>query len=93
MDPEVSFGRWVKERRKALDLTQHTFAEQMSCAVSTIQKIETDARRPSRHLAELLAARLQILPDERDAFLRLARHCPPRHRNRDTRLDSLQRET
>ena len=41
-----SFGRWLRQRRKALDLTQADLADQVGCSVITIQKIEADARRP-----------------------------------------------
>jgi predicted ATPase/DNA-binding XRE family transcriptional regulator len=73
MDTKRSFGRWVKQRRKALDLTQHALAQRIDCALSTIQKIEIDARQPSRQIAELLAKHLELAPSERDAFLHLAR--------------------
>jgi non-specific serine/threonine protein kinase len=73
MDDAVSFGHWLKQRRKALDLTQERLAEQVNCAVQTIRKLESNARRPSRQLAEHLAAQLLIAPDERAAFLEWAR--------------------
>ena len=73
MDDLVSFGAWVQQRRKALDLTQAELAGRVGCAVVTIKKIEGDERRPSRHMAELLADRLRIPSLEREAFLRRAR--------------------
>lgn len=76
MASKLSFGRWVKQRRKALDMTQHELAHRIGCALSTIQKIELDARQPSRQMATLLADHLDIAPAERDAFLHLARHQP-----------------
>lgn len=76
MDAKLSFGLWVKQRRKALDLTQHALAQRIGCALSTIQKIEIDARQPSQEMAALLADHLEIIPAERDAFLRLARRQP-----------------
>ncbi len=54
MDSEVSFGLWLKRRRKALDLTQDSLAQRVGCSLATIQKIESDERRPSRQIAELL---------------------------------------
>ncbi len=68
-----SFGYWLRRRRKALDLTQDALAESVSCSASAIRKIETDERRPSKHLAERLADRLGISPAERAAFLEAAR--------------------
>ncbi|MBV9789660.1 MAG: tetratricopeptide repeat protein [Chloroflexi bacterium] len=73
MQSDMSFGRWLKQRRKALDLTQDDLARQVGCSVVTIRKIEVDERRPSRQIAELLAHHLAILPHERSAFLQFAR--------------------
>jgi predicted ATPase/transcriptional regulator with XRE-family HTH domain len=73
MNSEISFGRWLKERRKALDLTQYDFARRIGCAIVTIRKIESDQRRPSTQLAELMAEQLELSADERKAFLRFAR--------------------
>jgi predicted ATPase/DNA-binding XRE family transcriptional regulator len=73
MESTASFGYWVRRRRKALDLTQAALAQQAGCAVVTIRKIEADESRPSRQLAERLAACLALAPDERDGFLKAAR--------------------
>jgi transcriptional regulator with XRE-family HTH domain len=53
---DYSFGTWMRHRRKTLDLTQPELAERLHCSVNTIKKLETDARRPSKQLAELLAS-------------------------------------
>src|SRR4051812_42308029 len=73
MEREQSFAHWLKQRRKALDLTQHELARLVGCAVITIQQIEGERRRPSKPMAELLANHLEIPADQREAFLRLAR--------------------
>jgi predicted ATPase/transcriptional regulator with XRE-family HTH domain len=73
MQSDVSFGRWLKQRRKALGLTQDDLARRVGCSVVTIRKIEVDERRPSRQIAMLLADHLAILPHERAAFLQFAR--------------------
>ena len=73
MDSIVSFGYWVRRRRKTLDLTQVTLAQRVGCSVVTIRKIERDERRPSRQMAELLADHLLIPDAERDNYIRLAR--------------------
>lgn len=73
MQSAYSFGHWIKRRRKALDLTQVELAEQVGCSLSTLVKIEADARRPSRQIAELLARQLEIPPEELDLFIRIAR--------------------
>jgi len=73
MSIESSFGRWVRRRRKALDLTQHELARRVACAGESLRKIEADVRRPSRQLAERLAEALELPPDVRVAFIRAAR--------------------
>jgi predicted ATPase/transcriptional regulator with XRE-family HTH domain len=70
---ETSFGRWLQRRRKALDLTQEELAQRVSCAAETLRKIEADARRPSRQIAERLAEALEIPETDRPAFIKAAR--------------------
>ena len=70
---EHSFGNWVRHRRKTLDLTQQELAKRVGCSISLIFKIESDERRPSRQIAELLAECLEIPPDHRPLFLKVAR--------------------
>lgn len=71
-----TFGRWVKRQRRALGLTQEQLAERVCCALVTIQKIETDVRRPSTEIAERIADVLCIPSDARASFLALARIRP-----------------
>ncbi len=73
MDIEVSFGAWVSKQRQALDLTRAQLARCVGCSVSGLRKIETDERRPSRQIAELLAECLQIPPEEYPTFIKVAR--------------------
>jgi predicted ATPase/transcriptional regulator with XRE-family HTH domain len=73
MSPAQSFGHWLRQRRRALDLTQAELARRAACAPITIRKLEADQSRPSRQLAEILAEQLAIPLDERDAFVRFAR--------------------
>src|SRR5688572_17751712 len=68
-----SFGNWIKQRRKALDLTQNELAERVACSPETIKKIEAQKRQPSKQLAELLMRELKIDVGERDRFIALAR--------------------
>ena len=72
-DRTSSFGYWLRRRRKALDLTQEALAQRVSCSGFSIRKIEADERRPSRRLAERLAASLAIPEEERRDFLDAAR--------------------
>ena len=76
MSNDVSFGRWLSARRHLLDLTQDELARQAGCAVVTIRKLEADERRPSKQLAERLAACLALPIGERASFVRLARADP-----------------
>ncbi len=76
MNSELSFGTWLKKRRKALDLTQQELADRVCCAVITLQKIEASERRPSTQIAALLAEHLAITPEDRAAFISFARTPP-----------------
>jgi predicted ATPase/transcriptional regulator with XRE-family HTH domain len=73
MEAEVSFGAWVTRQRKALDLTREQLARCVGYSVPGLRKIESDERRPSRQMAELLANCLHILPEQRPTFLQVAR--------------------
>lgn len=73
MEGNASFGYWLRRRRKAFDLTQEDLAERVGCSLVMIRKIESDARRPSRQIAELLAEQLLIPVEERPAFIQAAR--------------------
>ena len=79
MKDAALFGSWVRQRRKALDLTQHVLADLVGCSVATLKKIEADQRRPSRQLAERLAASLHVPSSEQAAFLARARRLVVQH--------------
>jgi transcriptional regulator with XRE-family HTH domain len=40
MHDDVSFGQWLKQQRKARDLTQANLARLVGCAAVTLRKIE-----------------------------------------------------
>jgi predicted ATPase/transcriptional regulator with XRE-family HTH domain len=73
MSGQTSFGTWLRERRKALDLTQDQLALRIGCSFETIRKIESGVRRPSRQVAELLAEVLAIPEEQQAEFVRFAR--------------------
>ena len=73
MDGQISFGHWLEKRRKALDLTREELAQKVGCSISTLRKIESDERRPSKQLADLLADALDIQTEERTIFLKFSR--------------------
>ncbi|MBV9788815.1 MAG: tetratricopeptide repeat protein [Chloroflexi bacterium] len=81
MTSSDSFGRWVKQRRKALDLTQAELARQVGCAEITIRKIEASEVRPSRHFITRLAELLDIDLADRAAFIAAGRGHPQRQFN------------
>jgi len=73
---ENSFGEWLRQRRRSLDLTQEELARRVGCSAITLRKLEAEARRPSKQIVERLADVLTVAPDERPAFLRFARGDP-----------------
>src|SRR5690242_3543353 len=78
MNETLSLGAWIKQRRRALDLTQEQLADRIGYSVETIHKIEAGQRRPSLQVAELLAATLGVPPAERAAIIsRLRAALPP----------------
>ena len=77
MPADQSFGRFVRQRRRELDLTQEELARRVGCAAITIRKIEGDDARPSVQIAERLAMALAIPLDDRAEFVRRAREARP----------------
>ena len=73
MEHESSFGAWLKQRRKALDLTQVKLGELAGCAGDTIRKLEADKLRPSRAIAEALMDALGVAPTARSEVVHWAR--------------------
>ncbi len=71
-DP-AQFGKWLKQRREALDLTQRELGEATGCSLSTIRKMEMGQRRPSKQVAALLVVCLEIAPEEQTTFMQFAR--------------------
>jgi predicted ATPase/transcriptional regulator with XRE-family HTH domain len=73
IDHEITFGDWLRHRRKAGDLTQDELARQVGCSTIALRKMEAEERRPSKQTAERMAEILGISPEERPAFIRFAR--------------------
>ncbi len=73
IDDLLSFGEWLKRRRRELDLTRAELAARASCSVFALRKIENGERRPSKQLAELIAQALDIPSGERATFIKVAR--------------------
>jgi predicted ATPase/DNA-binding XRE family transcriptional regulator len=72
VDERASFGVWLRERRKALRLTQEELAERISCSSAMVRKIEAGERAASRQMADLLAESFGIVAAERAAFVQFA---------------------
>jgi WD40 repeat protein/serine/threonine protein kinase/DNA-binding XRE family transcriptional regulator len=70
----------VRERRRALDLTQDELARRVGCAPVTVRKIEYGELRPSHQVAERLAMALAVPIDEREGFIRAGRAVAPASR-------------
>src|SRR5262245_7297870 len=81
MDAETSFGRWLQQRRRVLDLTKEELARQVHCSVATIRKIEADERRPSKSIANRLADCLGIATADHPIFIEFARIAPSSKRS------------
>jgi predicted ATPase/transcriptional regulator with XRE-family HTH domain len=70
---EVTFGEWLKRRRKSEGLTQERLARQLNCSTIALRKIEAEERRPSAQIVERLAEIFNIPSSEQAVFLRFAR--------------------
>ena len=77
MEQEQSFGLYVRQRRREMDLTQEELARRVGCAAITLRKIEADDLRASVQIAERLAMALAIPLEERAGFVRWARSVKP----------------
>src|SRR5689334_15174046 len=73
MGGDEVFKDWFKQRRKSLDFTQEYLARQVGCSVATIRGVEQGGLRPSRQLAQLVAAALEVPSEEHAAFTLWAR--------------------
>ena len=68
-----TFGEWLNKQRSLRRLTRQEFAKRIGCSVSALRKIEYGERRPSAQIAELMANCLDVPPEERSTFVRVAR--------------------
>ena len=73
MPESISFGTWLRQRRRTLDLTQKTFAQRVGCAEITVRRMEADEYKPSNELALMLFEKLGISESERPQWVRFAR--------------------
>src|SRR5436190_1225769 len=73
MSAGITFGGWLRQRRRESGVSQDDLSAHIGCALSTLQKIEAGERRPSSQIAQLLAGYLNIPVDEQEAFTAFAR--------------------
>jgi predicted ATPase/DNA-binding XRE family transcriptional regulator len=73
MTTEISFGSWLRQRRRILDLTQLACANLVGCSRSTLRRIEAGDLKPSKELALILLEKLGIPESERPEWIRFAR--------------------
>jgi predicted ATPase/DNA-binding XRE family transcriptional regulator len=73
MKKEISFGRWLYNQRRALDLTRKAFAGQVGCAEVTLRRIENDTLKPSVELARILLEKLGVPENDHPEWIRFAR--------------------
>lgn len=69
----TSFGKWLRQRRRLLDLTQQALADEVGCARITLRRIESDALKPSKSLARILLTKLGISTTDLDMWMQFAR--------------------
>jgi predicted ATPase/DNA-binding XRE family transcriptional regulator len=70
---KLTFGKWLRQRRRSLDLTQQALADQAGCARITLRRIESDALKPSAELALILLEKVGIPEHERTQWISFAR--------------------
>jgi predicted ATPase/DNA-binding XRE family transcriptional regulator len=70
---EISFGEWLRQRRRLLDLTQQALADEVGCARITLRRIESGGRKPSKELAQILLSKLGVPEIEHPRWILFAR--------------------
>ena len=73
MQDEISFGKWLRKQRRALDLSRQAFANQVGCAEVTLRRIEAGTLKPSKELASIILEKLNIPEAERPQWISFAR--------------------
>ena len=94
MSTVMVFGQWLKQRRKALGLTQRDLAQQANCAEVTLRKIEAGDLHPSAQLVASLIKCLGVadadLPDLQEfALAKRDEHAPAAHKGKSHRPNNL----
>jgi len=69
MNPDKSFGAWLKDFRKEHQLTQEELADKLSFSAEYIRKLETNRRPPTEGVIKRLADVLALRGNARDQFI------------------------
>jgi predicted ATPase/transcriptional regulator with XRE-family HTH domain/Tfp pilus assembly protein PilF len=69
----LSFGKWLKQARTEMGFTQRELADLAGCSTTSVRKIESEAFRPSRQIAQRLLESLEVAKSEQEELIRLAR--------------------
>lgn len=83
-----TFGSWLRQRRRMLDLSAEELAGRAGCPPAEIAALEGDERPPTRQTADALAGVLGVAPSDRPLFFRIARGDLPAGRLSALRLSS-----
>lgn len=70
---ELTFGGWLRKRRRELDLTQQALADRVGCTRITMRRLEAGTLKPSEQLAETLLNLLGIPTLEHAVWIQFAR--------------------
>ncbi len=73
MSEKITFGAWLRQQRRILDLTQQVLADQAGCARITLRRIEADVLKPSKELALILLEKVGVPEHERSQWVAFAR--------------------
>ncbi|HYP39583.1 MAG TPA: tetratricopeptide repeat protein [Chloroflexia bacterium] len=90
---KVPFHIWLKEQRKALDLTQKDLAQRIGCSTVTVKKLEAGELRPSKELATILAQHFGISGEQQQSFVQFARDGTGKSVQPDRGLSALSEST
>src|SRR5262245_55166323 len=82
IETSLPFGAWLRSRRREMDLTQEGLAARANCSVDMVKKSEAGRARPSRQLALILAAALDVPADRQQEFVQWARGVPAQAEDR-----------
>lgn len=73
MPEAISFGSWLRRRRRMLELSPEELAARAGCSPAELAALESDERPPTRLAAGALADALGVAPSDRPLFVRIAR--------------------